>query len=79
LTHPSIPSQEGKEKSERGVLVTLIVYDILGSEIATLVDEQKALGIYEVEFNGKGLSSGVYFYELKSFGQAQTKKMILSK
>ena len=57
----------------------LKIYDILGNEISTLVDEQKSAGIYEVEFNASGLSSGVYFYELKSFGQTQTKKMILSK
>jgi hypothetical protein len=57
----------------------LKIYDILGNEIATLVDKKKSPGIYEVEFNASGLSSGVYFYELKSFGQTQTKKMILSK
>ena len=44
------------------VLVTLKVYDVLGSEIATLINEEKPAGSYEVEFNGKELPGGVYFY-----------------
>ncbi|MBL1215405.1 MAG: hypothetical protein HND52_18710 [Ignavibacteriae bacterium] len=82
FTHPSIPSREGKERRDRGVLVTLKVYDILGNEIATLVNEPKAPGTYKVEFNGhsyegQNLTSGVYFYKL-SVGQfSETKKMVL--
>src|SRR5690606_24928583 len=41
--------------------VTLKVYDVLGNEIATLVNEEKPAGIYEVEFDGSMLSSGIYF------------------
>jgi len=63
----------------RGGLVTLKVYDVLGNEIATLVNEEKPAGNYEVNFEAKGLSSGIYFYELQSGGFIETKKMILMK
>ncbi len=48
------------------VLVTLKVYDMLGNEISTLVNEEKPAGEYEVEFDGRGLSSGMYFYTLRA-------------
>jgi aminopeptidase N len=64
--------------------VTLKVYDILGNEIATLVDEYQKAGNYEIEFNvaqaislSQGLTSGVFFYRLQTEGFSQTKKMIL--
>ncbi len=63
----------------RGGLVTLKIYDILGNEIATLVDKEQSTGEYEVEFDGNGLSSGIYFYQLKNEGFISTKKMILLK
>ncbi len=76
----------GKEGIE-GWLVTLKVYDILGNEVATLVNEYKSPGTYEVEFNSVGarhassntnvLPSGVYFYQLKAGDFIETKKMIL--
>ena len=78
-THPSIPSREGKERSDRGVLVTLKVYDILGNEVETLVDEQKQSGNYEVVFHGNTLASGIYFYTLRSGSYFKSKKMILLK
>jgi len=59
--------------------VTLKVYDILGNEIATLVNEYKPVGRYEVEFNASALPSGVYFYQLKAGEFISTKKMILLK
>ena len=59
--------------------VTLKVFDILGNEIATLVNEEKQAGDYEVEFNGKAFTSGVYFYRLNTGGFIQTKKMLLLK
>ncbi|MFO7526320.1 MAG: T9SS type A sorting domain-containing protein [Ignavibacteriaceae bacterium] len=59
--------------------VTLKVYDVLGSEVTTLVDEYKNAGRYEGELNGKELTSGVYFYQFRSNGYVQTKKMILIK
>jgi hypothetical protein len=58
---------------------SLKIYNILGSEVATLVNEFKTAGKYEVEFNGSGLSSGVYFYTLKSDNFTQTKKLVLLK
>lgn len=58
-------------------LVTLKVYDVLGNEIVTLVNEYKPAGIYEVEFDGSKLSSGVYFYKLTSGNYSQLKKMVL--
>jgi subtilisin family serine protease len=57
--------------------VQLKVFDILGNEVATLVNEEKAAGTYEVEFNATQLSSGVYFYRLKAGDFVETKKMIL--
>jgi hypothetical protein len=62
--------------------VSLKVYDVLGNEVATLVNEEKPAGAYEVEFNiysgeGRNLSSGVYFYQLKANSFVETKKMIL--
>jgi hypothetical protein len=77
LTHPSIPSREGKERSERGVLVTLKIYDILGREVATLVNEKQPAGNYEIEFDASELTSGIYFYRLKTDEFLQTKKMLL--
>jgi predicted secreted protein len=63
-------------------LVTIKVYDILGSEVATLVNEEKPAGTYEVQFNshsveGRNLMSGIYFYQLKAGDYSETKKMIL--
>ena len=63
----------------RGGLVQLKVYDVLGNEVATLVNKNQQPGNYEVEFNAANLSSGVYFYQLKSGEFIQTKKMILMK
>lgn len=57
--------------------VTLKVYDLLGREVATLVNEEKPSGTYEVTFDASGLSSGVYYYQIKTDGYLETKKMIL--
>ena len=59
------------------ILITFKVYDVLGNEIATLVNEEKPAGSYEVEFIAKDFPSGVYFYQLKAGTFMQTKKMIL--
>jgi hypothetical protein len=58
---------------------TLKVYDVLGSEIATLVNEEKSVGSYEVEFYGTGIVSGTYFYRLQAGSFVETKKMVLMK
>ena len=57
--------------------VSLKVYDVLGNEIRTLVNEEKPAGEYEVTINGSGLASGVYVYRLKTNGKIISKKMIL--
>ncbi|NWG29621.1 MAG: T9SS type A sorting domain-containing protein [Ignavibacteriaceae bacterium] len=59
--------------------VTLKVYDILGNEIVTLVNEEKPAGIYEIAFYATGLSSGIYFYKLSAGSFVQTRKMLLVK
>jgi hypothetical protein len=58
---------------------SLKVYDILGNEVATLVQEEKPAGTYEVQFDASNLSSGVYFYTLSTHNFTSTKKMILTK
>ncbi|MBT8380685.1 MAG: T9SS type A sorting domain-containing protein [Ignavibacteria bacterium] len=59
--------------------VTIKVYDILGTEVATLVNEQKPARSYEVEFDGSGFPSGIYFYQLQAGDFIETKKMVLLK
>jgi photosystem II stability/assembly factor-like uncharacterized protein len=59
--------------------VTLKVYDILGSEVATLVDESLNAGTYNIDWNASSLSSGVYFYRLQTGDFTDTKKMMLVK
>jgi hypothetical protein len=59
--------------------VTLKVYDVLGNEIATLVNEEKPAENYEVEFNATNLPSGIYFYQLQIGSFVETKKMVLMK
>jgi uncharacterized protein (TIGR02145 family) len=59
--------------------VTIRVYNTLGKEVATLVNEVKPAGSYEVTLNGKGLSSGVYYYQMKAGNFIGTKKIVLMK
>ena len=59
--------------------VTLKVYDLLGREIASLVNEERQANTYEVELDGKQLPSGIYFYQLKVGNYIETKKMVLIK
>ena|SRR5690554_605764 len=71
----TIPQEERPERKN----VILKVYDVLGNEIATLVNEEQAPGIYEIEFDGSSLSSGTYFYHLKMGELSETKKLMLVK
>jgi hypothetical protein len=59
--------------------VTLKVYNVMGKEVETLVNEQKAPGNYEVRFDASKLASGIYFYQLKSGSLVSTKKLVLLK
>ncbi|HEY3250234.1 MAG TPA: T9SS type A sorting domain-containing protein [Ignavibacteria bacterium] len=63
----------------RGVLTELTIYDLLGREIAILVNEQLQPGTYEVSFDGSSFSSGIYFYRLSTGDYTESKKMILIK
>jgi hypothetical protein len=59
--------------------VKLIVYDIMGKEVQTLVNERLQPGTYEASFDGSMLNSGVYFYKLVTDGYTETKKMLMVK
>ncbi|MBU0559978.1 MAG: T9SS type A sorting domain-containing protein [Bacteroidetes bacterium] len=59
--------------------VVLKVYDMLGKEVAELVNEEKESGIYTVDFNAGNLSSGTYIYSLKVNEFSQSRKMLLLK
>lgn len=71
---PDITRNEAKN-----LFVSLKVYDILGNEVATLVEEEKPAGQYVVEFSGADLPSGIYLYRLKADTFSETKKLILMK
>jgi hypothetical protein len=84
--NPFNPSTKISWQSPAGGRQTLKVYDMLGREIAKLIDEYRPAGKYEIEFSAKNLPSGVYIYQLKAapiFGQAgefsSIKKMLLLK
>ncbi|MFH1197472.1 MAG: T9SS type A sorting domain-containing protein [bacterium] len=77
----SIPSGVETPYPDRSghVMASLRVYDILGNEIATLVNERKEPGYYEVEFDASHLASGVYFYKLTAGSFSSAKKLLLLK
>jgi len=77
--NPFNPSTKISWQVPVGNWQALNVYDVLGNEVATLVDEYKPAGNYEVEWDASGSTSGVYFYQLKAEGSIETKKMILMK
>ena len=57
--------------------VTIKIFDCLGREIKTLVDEFKQQGFYSINFDASHLASGIYFYQLKAGGFVSTKKMVV--
>ena len=73
FTIPSVIASETKQSQ----FVSLKVYDVLGNEVATLVDEFKPAGSYAIEFSADGLTSGIYFYKIQAGCFVETKKMIL--
>jgi hypothetical protein len=77
--NPFNPTTTIKYQIAKAGFVTLKVYNILGKEVATLVNEEKQPGNYYADFNGSGLSSGIYFYRISSGSFISTKKMILLK
>jgi hypothetical protein len=72
-----VSAQSGSASGGNRQLTTLKVYDVLGREVATLVNEVKEPGTYTVEFNASSLASGVYFYRLTAGSYVATQKMIL--
>jgi len=77
--NPFNPSTVISYSIPKSGLVTLKVYDVIGKEVASLINEVKTSGSYEYQFNGSGLSSGVYFYRLESGNFSDIKKMFLLK
>jgi hypothetical protein len=77
--NPFNPSTTIKFGIPRSEVVKLVVYDILGREVRTLVNEMKTSGTYEVTFDASMLSSGVYFYKLETPSFSETKRMLLVK
>ena len=69
----TVPIDEKRKTQD----VILTVYDILGNEVATLVNDEKPAGSYEVDFNAANLASGIYVYRLKTDSFTETKKMVL--
>jgi hypothetical protein len=77
--NPFNPSTTIKYSVPVSELVTIKVFDILGNEVTTLVNEHKEASSYEVTFNANQLSSGVYFYKFQAGSFSDTKKLILMK
>jgi hypothetical protein len=77
--NPFNPSTTIRYQIPQDGIVTLKIYDILGSEVATLVNEEKIAGKYEVNFNASVLASGVYIYKIQAGSFINSKKMILLK
>jgi hypothetical protein len=77
--NPFNPSTKISWQSPVASWQTLKIYDVLGNEVATLVDEYKTAGKYELDWIASDYPSGVYFYQLNSGSYVETKKMILLK
>ena len=77
--NPFNPSTTIQFSLPQHAFVTLKVFDLLGREVATLLDEEMRAGLYTKTFNAKNLSSGIYFYSLCSEGFTQTKKLMIIK
>jgi hypothetical protein len=77
--NPFNPSTKIKFQIPEAGMVSLTVYDILGKEVVSLVNEEKSPGKYELNFDATGISSGIYFYTLRTNNYINTKKMILVK
>ena len=77
--NPFNPSTTINFSIQSSDFVSLKVYDVLGNEVATLVNEKRPAGSYNINFNASQLSSGIYFYKLQAGSFVETKKMILIK
>ena len=77
--NPFNPTTKIKYSIPQTSNVVIKVFDVLGNEITTLINEELNAGEYEVEFDGSKLTSGIYFYQLKANSFIETKKMVLMK
>ncbi|MGB5847067.1 MAG: T9SS type A sorting domain-containing protein, partial [Ignavibacteriaceae bacterium] len=77
--NPFNPSTNIRYSIPQSSNVVIKVFDILGNEIETLVNEEKAVGTYEITWYAENLPSGVYFYQLRGGSFVETKKMVLMK
>ncbi len=77
--NPFNPTTKIKYQIPKEEKVTLKVYDILGREVSTLVNEIKSAGIHEINFNASRLASGVYFYRITAGNYSDIKKIVLLK
>lgn len=77
--NPFNPSTKIGYSINSNQFVSIIIYDVLGKEIETLVHEEKPTGFYELNWNAENLTSGVYFYQLRAGNFVETRKMILLK
>ncbi len=77
--NPFNPTTNIKFQIPKSGFVKLIIFDVLGKEVQTLVNEQLSAGTYNADFEGSSLPSGVYYYKLETVSFTQTKKMVLIK
>ena len=75
--NPFNPTTSIRYELPQDGIATIKIFDIIGQEIETIVNEFKNAGGYEVDFNAKGLPSGVYFYQIQTGNFVETKKMVL--
>lgn len=77
--NPFNPSTRISYSISKPCHVSIIIYDILGRDVCTLVNEEKPTGNYLIDYDGSGMTSGIYFYQMKVADFIETKKMILLK
>ena len=77
--NPFNPTTNIKFDLPKDVLVSIKIFDILGREVRTLVNDYKTAGSYTISFNGADLSSGIYYYKIKAGDFEQVRKMMLLK
>ena len=74
----AVPSSAGTSRLS-GTVVSLQVFDVLGRQVATLVNDTRAPGVYTVQFDASSLASGTYIYRLTAGGYTATRRMMLVK
>jgi len=77
--NPFNPTTNIKFDLPKDVLVSIKIFDMLGREIRTLVNDYKTAGSYTISFNGSDLSSGIYYFKIKAEDFEQVRKMMLLK